>query len=185
MLRQFPPRGYGPAMERALLAPERDIVVTLDCDGTYPADRLAELVARIRAGADIVGASRIDRGHPESMPWPNYVANVAFNLLASVLFGRRIHDIHTGMRAYRRRLLHAIAWDPQGPALPVELLLAPVRLGYTVEEFSIPYHERLGETTLNRWSSTTWTIRRVLRCRFGRREEFMRVAERPVASHSD
>jgi len=29
VLRQFPPQGYGPAMERALMTPERGIVVTL------------------------------------------------------------------------------------------------------------------------------------------------------------
>jgi glycosyltransferase involved in cell wall biosynthesis len=167
VIRQFPPRGYGPAMERALLEPDREIVVTLDCDGTYPADRLPELVARIHAGADLVGTSRLDGGRPAAMPKPNYLANKAFNLFASLVFTRRIRDVHSGMRAYRRTMLHEIAWYAQAPALPVELLLKPIRLGYRVEEIPIRSAERLGETTLDRLASTVWTVKRILRSRFG------------------
>jgi glycosyltransferase involved in cell wall biosynthesis len=172
VIRQFPPRGYGPAMERALLEPDRAIVVTMDCDGTYPADRLPELVQRVRAGADLVGTSRIDGGKPAAMPWPNYLANKSFNLLASAVFLRRIRDVHSGMRAYRRTLLHSIRWVADAPALPVELLLKPMRLGYRVEEFPIRYAERLGETTLDRLASTVWTVKRILRSRFSRSAGF-------------
>jgi hypothetical protein len=34
-----------------------------------------------------------------------------------------------------------------------------------VEEIAIPYAERIGETTLQRLSSTVWTFRRILRSR--------------------
>ena len=101
------------------------------------------------------------------MPKSNYVANRAFNLVASLVFARRVSDVHSGMRAYRRTLLHAIHWQADAPALPVELLLKPIRLGYRVEEIPIRYAERLGETTLDRLASTVWTIRRILRSRFG------------------
>lgn len=167
VIRQFPPRGYGPAMERALLEPDRAIVISLDCDGTYPADRLPELVERIRAGADVVGTDRLANGRPAAMPAPNYVANRAFSMLASLAFGRRICDVHSGMRAYRRTLLHAIRWQADAPALPVELLLKPIRLGYRVEEIPIRYGERLGETTLDRLASAGWTVKRIARSRFG------------------
>jgi glycosyltransferase involved in cell wall biosynthesis len=172
VLRQFPPRGYGPAMERALLEPERAIVVTLDCDGTYPADRLPELVARIRDGADLVGTSRIDGHRPAAMPWPNYLANKAFNVFATIVFMRRIRDVHSGMRAYRRTMLHSIRWQADAPALPVELLLTPIRLGFRVQEVPIPYAERLGETTLDRLASTVWTLKRIVNSRFARSDRF-------------
>src|SRR5438128_2691601 len=44
VIKQVPPRGYGPAMEAALRAARNDVVVTLDCDGTYPAEVIPELV---------------------------------------------------------------------------------------------------------------------------------------------
>jgi hypothetical protein len=67
------------------------------------------------------------------------------------------------MRAYRRTILDTVEFDPNGPALPVELLLKPALLGFRVSEVFIPYTERIGATTLNRWASTMWTFRRILR----------------------
>jgi glycosyltransferase involved in cell wall biosynthesis len=166
VIRQFPPRGYGPAMVRALHAPDRDIVVTLDCDDTYPTGRIPELVAASRDGVDVAGTTRLAGGRPASMPRSNYLANRLFNVVASLLFLRPVRDLHTGMRAYRRALLHEIHWSAEGSALPVELLLKPVRLGMRVTEVEISYAERIGETTLDRFSSTVWTFRRILRCRF-------------------
>jgi hypothetical protein len=60
-------------------------------------------------------------------------------------------------------MLEALAWDPNGAALPVELVLLPERLGYRVVERPIVYRERIGQTTLHRWDSTRWTLKRIYR----------------------
>ncbi len=165
VVRQFPPRGYGPAMARALSHPERPIVVTLDCDDTYPTRSIPELVDMVRAGCDVAGTTRLARGRPASMPWMNYLANRLFNLTASIVFLRRVRDVHSGMRAYRRETIHSFSWLIDAPALPVELLLLPIRAGLQVREIPITYGERIGESTLQRFSSALWTFRRILRSR--------------------
>ena len=38
VIRQFPPKGYGPAMDLALKSCEREVIITMDCDDTYPTD---------------------------------------------------------------------------------------------------------------------------------------------------
>lgn len=165
VIRQFPPRGYGPAMMNALRssAERSDVVVTLDCDGTYPASRIPELAALVlRDGWDIVNATRLGT-RPEAMPVPNWAANMLFAGVTRAVHGLRVTDVHTGMRAYRSSMLLAVDFDAQGPALPVELLIKPARLGYRVIEVPIPYAERIGTTTLNRFDSTVWTFRRILR----------------------
>lgn len=166
VVRQFPPQGYGPAMVRALSLPDRPIVVTLDCDGTYPTERIPELVEMVRAGVDVAGTTRIAGGRPTAMPLPNYLANKAFNLLASIVFTRRVRDVHSGMRAYARPVIHRFDWYAPAPALPIDLLLVPMRAGLSVREVPISYGERVGETTLDRLASTTWTVRRIFRSRF-------------------
>jgi len=172
VIRQLPPRGYGPAMMAALrAAAERsDVVVTLDCDGTYPAERIPEIAALVlREGWDVVNATRLAH-RPEAMPVPNWIANMVFAGATRAIHGLRVTDVHTGMRAYRSSMLLAIDFDAQGPALPVELVIKPARLGYRVIEVPIPYRERIGATTLNRFDSTVWTFRRILRmARVGRR----------------
>jgi len=163
VVRQFPPEGYGRAMARALSEARGDVVVTLDCDDTYPAERIAELAEIVLSGkADLVNASRLEH-KPASMPLASYFANWLFALASRVLLGIRTTDVHSGMRAYRRFMLQSLTFDACGPALPVELLLRPALAGYRVTEVFIPYRERIGSTTLNRWSSTVWTFRRIFR----------------------
>ncbi len=165
VVRQFPPRGYGPAMMRALTegAARGDVVVTLDCDGTYPAEligRMASLV--LDDGYDVVNATRLAR-RPGAMPLPNWIANAVFAGVTRAVHGLRVTDVHTGMRAYRSSMLRAVTFDEKGAALPVELVIKPARLGYRVVEVPIEYRERIGATTLNRFDSTVWTFKRIFR----------------------
>jgi glycosyltransferase involved in cell wall biosynthesis len=182
VVRQFPPKGYGPAMVKALSHPDRPIVVTLDCDDTYPTERIAELVQMVRSGCDIAGTTRLARGKPEAMPRTNYIANRVFNIAASVLFVRQVRDVHSGMRAYRRETIHRFSWLVDAPALPVELLLLPIRAGLDVREIPIAYGERIGESTLQRFASALWTFRRILRARTARRSDLIALYA-PVTQH--
>jgi glycosyltransferase involved in cell wall biosynthesis len=160
VVRQFPARGYGPAMDRALREGSGDVVVTLDCDDTYPVEAIPELVRRIEAGMDLVNANRVQT-RPAAMPFANFLANRAFAAVARLLCGIETTDLHSGMRAYRMSMVRDLDWDPNGPALPVELLLLPFRKGYRVQDIAIEYRERIGQTTLHRWESTKWTFKRI------------------------
>lgn len=163
VIRQFPPQGYGRAMARVLQESRGDVVVTLDCDGTYPATEIPRIADMVLSGdCDLVNASRLER-RPAAMPLANYFANWLFAFTGWILVGVKSTDLHSGMRAYGRQLIQRVAVDPYGPALPVELLLKPALLGYRIREIFIPYGERIGETTLHRFSSTLWTFRRIFR----------------------
>jgi hypothetical protein len=162
VVRQFPPRGYGPAMTRLLYSATTDVIVTMDCDGTYPAGRIGELHRLVEEGADLVNASRTHR-RPRAMPLPNYVANRAFAAVSAALHRFPTTDVHSGMRAYRTSMLRGLYVDEEGLALPVELLIVPARRGYRVEDVNIEYLDRIGATTLHRWDSTVWTFRRIAR----------------------
>jgi glycosyltransferase involved in cell wall biosynthesis len=162
VIRQFPPKGYGPAMDLALRSGKGQVVVTLDCDDTYPTQdipRLARLV--LEEGCDVVDGSRL-KCKPRAMPWLNYLANWGFALLASVLFLRRLTDLHSGMRAYRRSLFDELRYRPTGAALPVELLLRPLKMGKKFRVVYIDYRERVGTSTMQPLSSAWWTLRRIV-----------------------
>ncbi|WP_159900691.1 dolichyl-phosphate hexose transferase [Salinirussus salinus] len=141
------PQGYGVAVRAALLAAERPVVVTTDCDDTYPMERLPDLLEGINDGADVVSGDRLYYG-AETMPDLNRLGNRAFALLASVLMGRRVHDTTTGMRAYRRELVRKVEWT-ENTGLSAELLIRPLMRGYDVRELPIEYRERKGETKLD------------------------------------
>jgi len=164
VFKQFPPKGYGPAMDRAVRDASGDVVVTLDCDDTYPVDTIPRLVAMIQDGWDLVNTTRV-ANRPKAMPLANFVANRAFALSARLLHGIKTTDVHSGMRAYRKSMIDAVRWNANGPALPVDMLVVPYRMGYRVTEVPIEYRERIGETTLRRFKSTWWTFKRLWRAR--------------------
>ncbi len=168
VIRQYPPKGYGPAMDCALRSSSGEVVVTMDCDGTYPAESIPLLASMVLdQGYDLVDGSRLEK-KSEAMPWPNYLANLGFALVASLLFFRHFTDLHSGMRAYRKSMIDRLTYQPRGAALPVELLLKPVRMGYKVKVVYIDYRQRIGVSTMQPLSSAWWTLRRILRVRFGR-----------------
>ena len=164
VIKQFPPQGYGPAMDRAVREASGDVVITLDCDDTYPVEVIPELVNCIEAGADLVNTTRVQH-RPKAMPFANFIANRVFALGARVLHGLKTTDVHSGMRAYRKSMIDQVQWNPRGPALPVDMIVIPHRKGFRIEEIAIDYRERVGTTTLNRWQSTVWTFKRLWNAR--------------------
>jgi glycosyltransferase involved in cell wall biosynthesis len=167
VIRQYPPKGYGPAMDLALRSASGDAIVTMDCDNTYPADMIPVLAGYILDGGyDIADGSRL-KSKPEAMPFANYIANAGFAFIASILFFRRITDLHSGMRAYRRSMLNSLKYNPEGAALPVELLLLSIMMGYKLKVVHIKYYDRMGQSTMMPLQSAWWTLKRILGVRFG------------------
>jgi len=141
------PQGYGVAVKAAVLAPDRPIVVTTDCDDTYPMEQIPEFLAFINEGYDVVSGDRLYHG-ADAMPAFNRLGNHLFAAAASVLMGTRVHDTTTGMRAYRREVVEAIEWT-ENTGLSAELLIRPTMRGYEIREHPIEYRERAGQSKLD------------------------------------
>jgi len=154
------PRGYGVAVAAALRAADRPVIVTTDCDDTYPMEELPAFLAEINDGADVVSGDRISPG-ADAMPRFNRLGNQLFALVGSALLFRRVHDTTTGMRAYRREVIEAIEWT-ENTGLSAELLLRPILRGYDVRERPIPYRERAGETKLDPLSGGAAILKSIL-----------------------
>ena len=166
VIKQFPPKGYGPAMETALRSASGSVVITLDCDDTYPTERIPELADLVlKEGWDVVDGNRLEK-KPAAMKLQNYLGNWLMAAVASVLFWKRLRDLHSGMRAYRASMLQELQFDAKGAALPVELLLRPLKSGYKVHVVPIDYRLRLGDSTMRPLETIKWTLRRIFRVRF-------------------
>ncbi len=162
VLRQFPPRGHGPAMELLMYqaATRTDALVYLDCDFTYPPRYLPVVRELLESGADVVNCART-RARPAAMPLPNYLANRTFAALAHGLHGVPTVDVHSGLRGYRSSLIRAFDFDGEGDALPVDTLILPAKLGYRVVELAADYDERVGASKLRKLAGTAWTFARL------------------------
>ncbi len=158
------PKGYGIAVRTALLAAMGDVIFTTDCDNTYPVEAIPEFLEWIEKGYDIVSGSRIHRRN-KAMPLSNKLANWGFAALTRILYGIKTHDVATGMRAYRREVIHNIKWETNF-ALPAELVIRPVLAGYKFKELEIDYRERIGEITLHKFRSGKAFLRCIFKYKF-------------------
>lgn len=141
------PKGYGIAVKLALMSATRDIIITTDCDDTYPMEDIPRFIHLINEGYDVVSGSRLGK-NIDTMPILNRFGNWLFATITSILYGVSVTDVTTGMRAYRRDVIHNINWT-ENVGLSAELLFRPALRRYKIIEIPIDYKERLGETKLN------------------------------------
>ncbi len=163
---QIPPKGYGPAMDYALNCSSREVIITIDCDDTYPLDQVdyfSKLI--IDEDYDVVDGNRLP-SKPKNMPYLNYIGNYLFALFASILFFKRIRDLHSGMRAYKKIIINKLPYENKGIALPVELILWPIRLKLKIKTINIEYKSRIGESKLAAIKVAWSTLIKILRARF-------------------
>ena len=134
-------------------ASDTDVLVTMDADHTHPPAKIAELVALVRAGADVAIASRyrsgaIVEGVPPHRRVLSDVARVLFQVLYPI---PGVRDYTCCFRAYRIPVLRrarAVYGDAlctqRGFEAVVDLLLRLGPLGIRASEtgFELRYAER-------------------------------------------
>lgn len=140
-------RGYGAALKTGFAAAKHDVVVITDADGTYPEDRIKDLLERIDLGAEMAIGARI--GANVHIPLIRRPAKNALRLLASYLAGRKIPDLNSGLRAFRRELvLKYVPVLPDGFSFTTTITLASITNGHRVDYIKIDYAPRSGRSKI-------------------------------------
>jgi glycosyltransferase involved in cell wall biosynthesis len=140
-------RGYGFSLKRGIAEAKHGIVVITDADGTYPIERIAELVERVRGGAAMaVGARSLTS---MGVPFTRKPAKWTLNALAAFLAGRRIPDLNSGLRAMRKSLVTRFEPIlPDGFSFTTTITLASLTNGYAVDFVPIDYARRTGKSKI-------------------------------------
>jgi glycosyltransferase involved in cell wall biosynthesis len=92
--------GYGRSLKTGILAAKHDLIVITDADGTYPADRIPELVALAARFHMVVGART---GAFYQGGFIKRLGRFVFRWLSEFATGTRIPDINSGLRVFRRQ----------------------------------------------------------------------------------
>ncbi len=136
-------RGYGAALKTGFARARHDVVVITDGDGTYPENKIQELLARIDDGADMAVGSRT--GVEVHIPLVRRPAKAFLRGLASFLAGTPIPDLNSGLRAIRRELvLMYRPILPSGFSFTTTITLAALTNDHRVDYVPIDYAKRAG-----------------------------------------
>jgi glycosyltransferase involved in cell wall biosynthesis len=122
-----------------------DVVVMLHPDNQYDATRIPSMIAPIMAGkADLVLGSRLLGGRAATlkggMPIWKYVSNRFLTLVENTAFGTNLSEMHTGFRAYSRRLLTTIPFllNSDDFVFDSEVIAQTVAFGFPIAEVPVP-----------------------------------------------
>jgi glycosyltransferase involved in cell wall biosynthesis len=140
-------KGYGAALKTGFGRAKTDVVVITDADGTYPEDRIVDLLARIDAGADMAIGARI--GADVNIPLIRRPAKAALRHLASFLAGYPIPDLNSGLRAFRRAfVMEYKPILPDGFSFTTTITLAALTNNHPVDYVTINYAHRAGSSKI-------------------------------------
>ena len=138
--------GYGAALKRGIRAAQYEYVAILDADRTYPARFLPGMLALARDYDMVVG----DRGAAmNNVPLMRRPAKKMLNRLASFLAKRKLNDINSGMRVFKRgELIPFLPLLPSGFSFTTTITLCMACSDKPLVYTPIEYRARVGKSKL-------------------------------------
>ena len=138
--------GYGHALKAGIAASDSDLVAILDADGTYPPEELPAMVRMASSSDMVVG----DRGPSmKNVPLVRRPAKWVLKTLASVLARRRINDVNSGLRVFRRAALELfVPLLPDGYSFTTTITLCLLASNLRVVYHPINYGVRIGHSKI-------------------------------------
>lgn len=136
-----PERGYGNALRAGIAAARGHYVVIGDADDSYDFLEAPRLLEKLEAGYDLVIGSRF-RGVilPGAMRWTSRIGNPLITALLNWLFGLRLTDSQSGMRALTREAWERLRLHSTGMEFASEMLIQARKAGLRMTEVPITFH---------------------------------------------
>jgi hypothetical protein len=142
--------------------------VTLDGDGTYPPESIAQLVdTLVEKRWDFLSASRFPLADKAAMGLTNQIGNWVLTATAMLLFFKPIRDSQSGMWVFKRSLLEKMRVTSDGMPFSQEIKLEAILRGFRFGEAHIAYGARIGEVKLQKWRDGWLNLTFLFRKRFG------------------
>lgn len=140
-----PERGPHAAVRAGFAASTAPAVLVYMADDDYNADIIEEMVARHRAGADLVAASRfVPGGCMVGCHWFKRLITIGGVFLLRDVARVPIADCTNAFRLFSRHLLDSVEIESrEGFTFSVELLVKAVRLRLKVDEVAAKWFERV------------------------------------------
>jgi glycosyltransferase involved in cell wall biosynthesis len=138
--------GYGASLKRGIKHAQYEYVAIIDADGTYPARYLPQMLAMCRNQDMVVG----DRGAAmKNVPWIRKPAKFILNNFASFLAERRLNDLNSGLRVFRKsELVPFIPLLPQKFSFTTTITLCMACNGKRMIYTPIEYGKRVGKSKI-------------------------------------
>ncbi|MBW1943185.1 MAG: glycosyltransferase family 2 protein [Deltaproteobacteria bacterium] len=155
--------GYGASLKKGIMHSIYDLIVISDADGTYPIDKIPELVtmAETEKRHMVVGART---GPGIKIPLCRRLVKWLLTRLANYLTGIKIPDINSGLRVIQKTVLEEFERIlPEGFSFTSTITIAMLLNGYSVKYVPIDYFERKGKSKIRPIQDTLGFLQLIIR----------------------
>ena len=155
--------GYGRSLKDGILAAKHDVIVITDADGTYPIDRIPDLVSELERGFDMVVGAR--QGLSYRGLWLKMPARILFKFLVEFTTGQYIPDVNSGLRAFRKATAMKYFGEIcSGFSFTTTITLIYLHAGHLVHYMPIEYHKRIGRSKVRMLRDSLRTMQYITEC---------------------
>ena len=139
---QIAGRGYGRALAGGVRAARGRYVLMGDADGSYDFGELPRFIDQLDDGADLVLGCRLPAGGgrilPGAMPWKHrWIGNPVLSRLGRLFFAVPVHDLHCGLRAFRREAIERLNLRCPGMEYASEMVVRAAMAGLRLAEVPV------------------------------------------------
>jgi len=154
-------RGSGASRRTGTIEARGEIIVMLDCDGTYEPRTIPKMLSFFPKYHQVNGARTSEKGTLKLLRVP---AKWLIRQLAVYVSGHQIPDLNTGLKAYYRDVMLKYLWVlPDGFSCVTSMTLAFLCNGHPVKYVSTPYYKRVGVSKFHPVKDSAKYIATILR----------------------
>ena len=154
-------RGYGAALKTGIRHARHEWICITDADGTYPNERIVDLLAATEGAHMVVGARTAPGAHDS---WLRRGPRTFLRRYAEWVTRCRIDDMNSGLRVFRKdlaeRFLHLL---PDGFSFTTTITIALLMSYFTVRYVPIGYAKRVGKSKIDPVGDTIRFLALILR----------------------
>lgn len=146
VIRQEINRGYGATLKAGIEQAKYNMIAITDADGTYPSDRLPELIGLMGDYDMVVGART---GNNVQIPFLRRLPKIILNKYANYLVKYDIPDLNSGLRVFRKDIYKKFRnLLPSGFSFTSTITMAMLSNSYRVKYIPIDYYKREGKSKI-------------------------------------
>jgi len=162
LLRHPVNRGYGASLKTGIRRAMSDVVIITDADGTYPIERIPEMI-EMSADADMVVGTRTAVGEV-TYSFIRKIPKLFLKWYASWIAGQNIPDFNSGFRMLRKNIVEKFFNIlPNGFSFTTTITLAMLTNYYDVKYLPIGYSQRIGKSKIKPVKDTLNFVQLIVR----------------------
>jgi len=181
-------KGYGRAYKTGFSEAKGDIIVTLDADGTYPAELIPEYISYLNEKKlDFITVNRFSKMEDNAMLISHRIGNKVLSLVASLLYSIEVKDSQSGMWIMSKTFADAINLISDDFSFSEEIKIVAFRF-FKAIELEGKYYKRTGkqklETFNDGWTNLKYLFQFRSLVKFAVKSPHENITESPVIKNS-